>query len=226
MAEYKTKLQSNVNWLETFKMGRKAPAVANRIFGTLADAQSYVNDLYDSATEGIRITVINDSVADNNGLYYVKTIGDGTNDGELVQVGRGSAAWYKGNAISGETSSKNIVGATPGDCYMNTQTLDIYVLGEDGIWTKQGNMTALKIDRTAPYYMLSVDGTVHPDWDINEWVKGDKEGTNIPCNYEEYNAGQVYLWTRFYDEEGDEYVAKYTVALVYSSLNMGSFEIK
>lgn len=225
MAEYKTKLQSNVNWLETFKMGRKAPAVANRIFGTLADAQSYVNDLNDSATEGIRISVIKDEEPTNNGLYYVKTIGDGTNDGELVQVGRGSAAWYKGNAVSGDESTKRIIGATPGDCYMNTQTLDIYVLGDDGIWAKQGNMTALKIDKTVPYYKLSVDGTSHPEWDIKAWTKGDKEGTNIPCNYEDFNAGQIYLWTRFYNEENDEYVAKYTVALVYSSLNLGTFEI-
>lgn len=230
MAEYKTKLQSNVNWLETFKMGRKAPAVANRIFGTLEDAQEYVNDLNDSATEGIRISVIKDKEPTNNGLYYVKAIGDGTNDGELVQVGRGSAAWYKGNEISGETMDRSIPGSTPGDCYMNINTLDIYVLGDNGLtWAKQGNMSVLKIDKTAPYYKLSTNGNEHPIWDIAEWTRGDKEGGNIPCNYEDYEAGQVYLWTRFYDEglkEGEEYVAKYTVSLVYSSLNLGSFKIK
>lgn len=226
MAEYKSKLQSNLNWGETFKMSRKAPAVANRIFKTKEDAQAYVDDLNDSATEGIRVSVIGDSDSNNNGLYYVKTIGNGTDPGELVQVGRGSAAWYKGNAVSGDESTRKIVGATPGDCYMNTQTLDIYVLGDDGIWAKQGNMTALKIDKTVPYYKLSVDGTSHPDWDIEEWTAGNEDGTNIPSNYEDFEAGQVYLWTRFYDKEGEEYVAKYTVALVYSSLNLGSFEIK
>lgn len=228
MAEYKTKLQSNVNWLETFKMGRKAPAVANRIFMTLQEAEDYVNDLNDSATEGIRISVIGDSQNDNNGLYYVKSIGDGTEEGkgELVQVGRGSAAWYKGNAVNDERTDKKIVGATPGDCYMNTETLDIYVLGDDETWSKKGNMAALKVDKTAPYYILSVNGDMHPEWNLDTWTKGNEDGSNVPHNYEDYHSGQVYLWTRFYDVEGEEYVAKYTVALVYSSLNLGSFEIK
>ena len=72
--EYNTRQQSNVPLGETFKMAVRAPAVANRIFNTLDDAQSYVDDELSNATAGIRITVINDRIPSNNGLYYVKSL--------------------------------------------------------------------------------------------------------------------------------------------------------
>lgn len=232
--EYKTPLQSNISWGETFKMSRKAPTIANRIFATLESAQRYINDKYDSATEGIRISVIKDPDPVKNGLYYVKSIGDGVEtNGELVQVGRGSAAWYKGNAVKDSNLGYKVIGATAGDCYMNTNTYDIYVLGEDGKWDKKGSMIANVIDKTKPYYILSTNGKKHPPFSLDTWSVGnddDENGNGIPTNYEEVGNGkQVYLWTRFYDEDREKenlLIPKYTVSLVYSTLNLGTFNIK
>lgn len=244
MAEHKTKLQSNVNWLETFKMGRKAPAVANRIFLTLADAQLYVDDLYDSATEGIRITVLKDYTyvpdvkgrkygdrdyvettenGDYSGLYYVKSIGDGENPGVLSKICRGNVAWFKGTTVGSDGSSMRVRGAEAGDMFMNTNTLDIFTLGSDGRWRLVGNIGMSRVDREVPYYKLSTDGTAHPEWSAETWTRGNADGTNIPDNYEDYGASQVYLWTRFYSE--GESVPKYTVSLVHSSLSLGTFTI-
>lgn len=247
MAEYKTKLQSNVSWLETFKMGRKAPAVANRIFNTLADAQLYVDDLNDSATEGIRITILQDwnYVTDSNGngygedgyvetredgpysgLYYVKSIGDGKEPGVLVKLTRGNAAWFRGNGVTEDGSKFVVKGATVGDIYMNSATLDTYVLQDDDSWKKVGNIEAKKINQEAAYYKLSTNGLKHPEFSLDTWTMGNENGDNIPCDYEAYNASQVYLWTRFYDKENGEMHAKYTVSLVYSSLELGKFELQ
>lgn len=248
MAEYKTKLQSNINWLETFKMGRKAPAVANRIFLTLADAQLYVDNLYDSATDGIRITVLRDytfvtdengkkygeegyietrETGDYSGLYYVKSIGTATEPGVLVKLVRGNAAWFRGNVVSEDGSSAVVPGTVKNDIYINIDTLDTYMLQEDGTWQLVGNIRTQKEDKEAPYYILSIDGTTHPEWSLDTWTKGNADGTNIPSNYEDFDSGQVYLWTRFYDSENttEDAVPKYTVSLVYSSLSLGTFQL-
>jgi hypothetical protein len=67
-------------------MTGKAPAVAKRIFETLADAQAYADDVNDSAIAGLQLSVINDSDANKNGIYFVKSIGDGTNSAVLELV--------------------------------------------------------------------------------------------------------------------------------------------
>lgn len=225
MAEYKTKFQSNLNWGETFRMVKKAPAVANRIFATLADATAYVNDLRDSATEGIRITVLSDSTESNNGVYYVKSIGDGNEVfGQLVKICRSEVAWFKGNAVNNDGDVFTLPNIQPGDMYLNTNTLDIFVHQDDGSWKKITNMTTTVINKDVPYYKLSVSSDVHPEFD-ETWVQGNADGTNIPTDYDSLNAGQVYLWTRFYDTENDGNAARYTVALVYSTLNLGQFNI-
>lgn len=78
--EYKTDQQSNINWGETFKMGVKAPLIADRIFETYQDALDYVENDHDtSAVAGIVITVVHDTSyletgsteANRNGVYYV-----------------------------------------------------------------------------------------------------------------------------------------------------------
>lgn len=76
--EHKTNQQSNINWGETFKMGVKAPVVADRIFDTYADADAYIKDVNSSAIAGLIISVINDGV--NNGIYYVNSDIYGTVD--------------------------------------------------------------------------------------------------------------------------------------------------
>ena len=96
MAEYITKGQSNYGWSLTWDAAGRYPIIAKRRFSTLADAQAFVDDKSKTATatEGLIISVINDTVAKNNGVYYVKSVantdaeyGAILDKGELVKVG-------------------------------------------------------------------------------------------------------------------------------------------
>lgn len=102
MAEYKTEKQINYGWGLSLNMTGKAPAIAKRIFETLSDAQAYADDINDSAIAGLQLSVINDSDSSRNGIYFVKSIGDGTNYAILEQVGK--------SVISGETGSIDLSG--------------------------------------------------------------------------------------------------------------------
>lgn len=102
MAEYKTEKQVNYGWGLSLNMTGKAPAIAKRIFETLSDAQAYADDVNDSAIAGLQLSVINDSDSSRNGIYFVKSIGDGTNYAVLEQVGK--------SVISGETGSIDLSG--------------------------------------------------------------------------------------------------------------------
>lgn len=102
MAEYKTEKQINYGWGLSLNMTGKAPAIAKRIFETLSDAQAYADDVNDSAIAGLQLSVINDSDSSRNGIYFVKSIGDGTNSAVLEQVGK--------SVISGETGSIDLSG--------------------------------------------------------------------------------------------------------------------
>ena len=87
-----TGLQVNTGWNLTFNPTGKFPVIAKRAFPTLADAQAYVDDVNGSATEGIVITVTQDTNEKNNGIYLVKSIGDGVTSGELVPAGSGNGS--------------------------------------------------------------------------------------------------------------------------------------
>ena len=245
--EYKTRFQTNVNRNETINMGRKAPAVSKRIFKTLNDAQLYVDNPGDSAIAGLIVTVLSDYIyvedenhrhygeqdyietrqnGDYSGAYRVIAIGNGVEAGMLERLSRGDAAWFKGNAVSADGSSAIVTGAKVGDVYMNTLTLDTYMLVQEGanrVWRLKGSLI---VEKVSTYYKLSDDGTTHPAWD-NTWTRSNADGSNIPHNYVEAfpNAAQVYLWSRFYDANVPGAEAKYTVSMVYSTLNLGTFSI-
>lgn len=220
---YKTPKQVDLPWGETFSMAKKAPAVANRIFTTLNDAQAYVDNINDSATEGIRITVLNDSEINNNGVYYVKSIGDGETPGELVKIGRGDVAWFRGNAVSEDGSIYKVYGSKLGDLYLNNDTLDLYELTENESLTYYWkfianlNIQPPTIHTHQIYYILSDNNQDHPEWDINKWSK------EIPTNYNDFDGKSVYLWSRIYDEDDNEY--NYLVSLIHLSLNLGTFKL-
>ena len=74
MAEKIFDKQINFGWGLTFNMTGKAPAIAKRIFNTLADAEEYANDFNDSAVEGLLLSVIADDNKQNNGVYFVQSI--------------------------------------------------------------------------------------------------------------------------------------------------------
>lgn len=104
-----TKKQSNMSWTITWKAAGRYPIVADRIYATLADAQAYVDDTSAtaSAVPGLVISVVNDPIEKNNGIYYVSKIAN-TEDaeksgfplsdkGELVKVGSGAGSMATAN---------------------------------------------------------------------------------------------------------------------------------
>ena len=81
-----TGLQVNTGWNLTFNPTGKFPVIAKRAFPTLADAQADVDDPKSSATVGIVVTVTQDEVVKNNGIYLVTKVAgvDGATVGELT----------------------------------------------------------------------------------------------------------------------------------------------
>ena len=75
MAEKKFDAQVNYGWGFSFNMTGKVPAVAKRIFDTLSDAQQYIDDVKDTAIEGLVLSVVADTDTALNGAYFVKSVG-------------------------------------------------------------------------------------------------------------------------------------------------------
>lgn len=86
--------QVNTTWNLTLASNGKFPVIAKRAFPTLADAQGYVDDPKSTATPGIILTVTQDEVAKNNGIYLVSKVAgvDGATVGELVPAGSGAGS--------------------------------------------------------------------------------------------------------------------------------------
>lgn len=95
--EFKTADQVNYGWNLTWNATGKFPIIAKRAFETLADAQGYINDKDDTACEGLILAVFNDPVEKNNGIYLVKSVGDGVNPGVLVPAGSGTGSTTAAN---------------------------------------------------------------------------------------------------------------------------------
>ena len=72
----------------------KYPIIAKRAFPTLADAQGYVDDVNSSATPGIILTVTQDPIEKNNGIYLVSKVAgvDGATVGILIPAGSGAGS--------------------------------------------------------------------------------------------------------------------------------------
>lgn len=73
MSENTFEKQKNYGFGMTFNLTGKIPEVNKRIFKTLTDLNNYVNDISDSAIEGLLLSVISDT-SDNNGVYYVNKV--------------------------------------------------------------------------------------------------------------------------------------------------------
>lgn len=93
--EYKTPLQVDYGWGITFNATGKIPLESKRIFLTKEMAQKYIDNKDDSAIPGIIISVINDSITDNNGAYFVKKVADDSGVGEMEKVGSGNLAPFE-----------------------------------------------------------------------------------------------------------------------------------
>ena len=100
-----TKKQSNMSWTITWKAAGRYPIVADRIYATLADAQAYVDDTSAtaSAVPGLVISVVNDPIEKNNGIYYVSKIAN-TEDAEKS----GFPISAKGELVKAEHGQKTV----------------------------------------------------------------------------------------------------------------------
>lgn len=111
--ELKTLKQSNTTWPSTFKASNRFPIVANRVFATLANAQAYVDDTAAdaSAYAGIVLAVVQDTIAKNNGVYYVQSVAMAEGEkGTLVKVGGTETETAESYSVAKELSKTLVVG--------------------------------------------------------------------------------------------------------------------
>ena len=117
--------QSNIGWGLTLKMPSKSPAVAKRIFDTLAHAQEYIDDVKDTAIEGLVLSVVADTDTALNGAYFVKSVGKDDIKGVLVKLG--SEDYIRNNAKTDSITSATTEG-------LGTNVREAYKLvDEDGV---------------------------------------------------------------------------------------------
>ena len=205
MAEYKTGVQVNYGFGLSFEASGKAPVIAKRIWETLADAQAYVDSATDTAIAGLQLTVINDTDASKNGVYFVKEAAgeNGKTVGVLVklaqnadtsnlqtQVTANKQAIDKLNGDEGATGSVKTIAKSYADNALaavpvkGVKTGDnIISLGTDG---KLSSAIAFSIDATADtsgkrYLKLTgIGGANLGKVDIADFVKdGMLEGSAL-----------------------------------------------
>ena len=82
--EHKSESQNNYGWNLTWNATGKFPVIAKRIWKTKADLLAWVNDISDTAVEGLIVGVCGDG--ENNGVYFLESVGDGLTDGSVVQL--------------------------------------------------------------------------------------------------------------------------------------------
>lgn len=205
MAEYKTSKQVNYGFGLSFEATGKAPVVAKRIWKTLADAQAYVDSATDTAIAGLQLTVINDTDASKNGVYFVKEAAgeNGKIAGVLVKLAQGAdtsslqtqvtankQAIDKLNGDEGATGSVKTIAKSYADNALaavpvkGVKTGDnVISLGTDG---KLSSTVAFSIDSTADasgkrYLKLTgIGGANLGKVDIADFVKdGMLEGSAL-----------------------------------------------
>ena len=218
--EHKSDYQVNFNWGETFNMTVKAPVVAKRIFNTLAEATVYANNLEDNAVDGIRLTVLNDPNGLNNGVYYIKSIGDGTAEtpADIEKVSSTGNQWFSGTSVTLNDRSFTYSSIKDGDMYLNNTSLDLFKYDENSGWEFLTNIRMSQASTGVMYYYLSRDGVNVPNVPLSAW------STTIPVISENDLIGQWFLWKKiYYNEEDDILHPKNSVSLYYSSLDLGTF---
>ena len=152
MAEYKFNGQDNLNWLQSFNMGGRVPAIAKRIFATYADALEFANDGSSNGTacEGLILSVFKDTDAKKNGVYQIAKIASaiGANDAVLNKLGEGSGTIVVekySNAIAEATTDTigQLIYVTAGETIEEvTYQAGLYVVTGNGTLSKLGTTSA------------------------------------------------------------------------------------
>ena len=111
--------QNNYGWGTTWAANSRVPIIDKRRFETLAEAQAFVDDISATATatEGLIISVIKDTVAKNNGVYYIQKVantnadyGEVSDKGTLVKVGGAETETADNYTKAVELSNTLVVG--------------------------------------------------------------------------------------------------------------------
>ena len=169
MAEYKTEKQVNYGWGLSLEMTGKAPAIAKRIFETLSDAQAYADDINDSAIAGLQLSVINDEDSSKNGLYFVKSIGDGTNAAVLELIGKGT-----------EFVDNSSVDLTE---YAKTEDIQNWVIDQNYLTEHQDLSDYVTKTDIAEYAKIedipSIDGLATKDWVIEKITEAELNDKDV-----------------------------------------------
>ena len=152
MAEYKFNGQDNLNWLQSFNMGGRVPAIAKRIFATYADALEFANDGSSNGTacQGLILSVFKDTDAKKNGVYQIAKIASaiGANDAVLNKLGEGSGTIVVekySNAIAEATTDTigQLIYVTAGETIEEvTYQSGLYVVTGNGTLSKLGTTSA------------------------------------------------------------------------------------
>ena len=152
MAEYKFNGQDNLNWLQSFNMGGRVPAIAKRIFATYADALEFANDGSSNGTacQGLILSVFKDTDAKKNGVYQIAKIASaiGANDAVLNKLGEGSGTIVVekySNAIAEATTDTigQLIYVTAGETIEEvTYQAGLYVVTGNGTLSKLGTTSA------------------------------------------------------------------------------------
>lgn len=132
--------QNIIAFPQTLAPAKRFPIIGNRIFGTLKEAQAYVDEIVrGTAVPGIILSVIADG--DNNGAYWVLEAAgyDGAEKGVLLKMG-----WYgTGNPVVGmldDLTDVSISNPSNGQFLIYDSSL--------GVWTNKALSIALASSST------------------------------------------------------------------------------
>lgn len=212
MAEYKTEKQVDYGWGLTFKMTGKAPAIAQRIFETLSDAQAYADDVNDSAVAGLQLSVINDEDSSKNGVYFVKSIGDGTNPAVLELIGKNTPIEIPDVDLSEYAKTEDV--KTLLENYPTNEDLPTFNNGLE----KTDNNVGIKIDEESEGFISTSDAGLK----ISGVHQSVTDTFNDYLNTQGFTARVVYLRESEWDvlkadvEAGNKSWENNVIYMVYS----------
>ena len=220
MAEYKFNGQDNLNWLQSFNMGGRVPAIAKRIFATYADALEFANDGSSNGTacQGLILSVFKDTDAKKNGVYQIAKIASaiGANDAVLNKLGEGSGTIVVekySNAIAEATTDTigQLIYVTAGETIEEvTYQAGLYVVTGNGTLSKLGTTSAsgdIQADVNALQAVVSALQTTvggHTDSITQNTNNIATNATNIATNASDIDA----LENRFSVPDGTEGATK------------------
>lgn len=197
-----------VNFIPTLQATGKKPIIANRIWKTLADATSYIEDYAGTAVSGLVLSVVNDPVVENNGLYEVQfksfnddntpvTASETDNNLKLVKLGTDGSTITGGRLVKGTFKKKVAAGET-------ISSNSIYYTIENKQWVENTAPSDIVVSESDNYYVLTktftplTDDALIPITLYIEFTKSDGEKMYVDIN-ELATGTDIHVSTGEYD---------------------------